>query len=47
MCANYEPIARNRAQLLNLLGPIFDYKATLSPNSPLLLTQVNLNNNFL
>ncbi len=31
MCANYEPISRSRAQLLNLLEPTFDYKADLYP----------------
>lgn len=31
MCANYEPIARSRAQLLNLLEPTFEYKADLYP----------------
>ncbi|MDA0697377.1 MAG: SOS response-associated peptidase family protein [Proteobacteria bacterium] len=32
MCANYEPIARNRAQLLNLFEPTFEYKADIYPN---------------
>lgn len=31
MCANYEPIARSRAQLLNLLEPTFEYIADLYP----------------
>jgi hypothetical protein len=29
MCASYEPIARSRAQLLNILEPTFDYKSDL------------------
>lgn len=32
MCANYEPIAKSRAQLLNLLEPTFDYKTDIYPN---------------
>lgn len=32
MCANYEPIARIHAQLLNLLEPIFEYKSDLYPD---------------
>lgn len=32
MCANYEPIARSRAKLLNLLEPTFDYKTDIYPN---------------
>lgn len=31
ICSNYEPIARSHAQLLNLLEPIFEYKADLYP----------------
>lgn len=31
MCENYEPIARSRAQLLNLYEPTFEYKAELFP----------------
>lgn len=32
MCANYEPIAKSRAQLLNLLEPTFEYKTDIYPN---------------
>ena len=32
MCANYEPIAKSRVQLLNLFEPTFDYKADIYPN---------------
>ncbi len=31
MCANYEPIARSRAQLLNLYEPTFEYRSDLFP----------------
>ncbi|MDM1021566.1 SOS response-associated peptidase family protein [Acinetobacter sp. VNK23] len=32
MCANYEPIARSRALLLNLFEPTFDYKTDIFPS---------------
>ena len=40
MCANYEPIARSRAQLLNLFEPTFDYKEDLYPgyDGPILIS---------
>ncbi len=34
MCANYEPIAKSRAQLLNLFEPTFDYKADMHKFRP-------------
>lgn len=41
MCANYEPIAKNRIHLLDLFEPTFDYKADIFPNysSPLLFAK--------
>ncbi|MBP8005283.1 MAG: SOS response-associated peptidase family protein [Acinetobacter sp.] len=40
MCANYEPIARNRAVLLNLYEPTFDYKTDIFPahNGPIIIS---------
>jgi putative SOS response-associated peptidase YedK len=31
MCANYEPISKDRVHLLDLLEPTFDYKADIYP----------------
>jgi hypothetical protein len=32
MCANYEPIAKSKVHLLDLLEPTFDYKTDIYPN---------------
>lgn len=39
MCANYEPITKSRAQLLNLFEPTFEYKADIFPalNCPIII----------
>lgn len=41
MCANYEPIFKNRAQLLDLSEPTFDYKNEIYPayNSPIIIAK--------
>lgn len=41
MCANYEPIAKSRAQLLNFLKPTFEYKSDIYPNyeAPILFSK--------
>lgn len=31
MCANYEPISKDRVHLLDLLEPTFDYKNDVYP----------------
>ncbi|VCY87838.1 hypothetical protein BANRA_01316 [Acinetobacter baumannii] len=31
MCANYEPISKDRVHLLDLLEPTFDYKSDIYP----------------
>lgn len=40
MCANYEPINKDRVQLLDLFEPTFDYNADLYPgnHSPILIS---------
>lgn len=39
MCANYEPISKNRVHLLDLYEPTFDYKTDIFPayNGPILI----------
>ena len=32
MCANYQPILKNKVHLLNLFEPTFDYKEDIYPN---------------
>ena len=37
MCANYEPISRDRVQYLDLLEPTFQYKQDIFPGGDCLL----------
>ncbi|MCU4337999.1 SOS response-associated peptidase [Acinetobacter dispersus] len=40
MCSNYEPISKNRAHLLDLYEPTFDYNSDIYPsyNAPILIS---------
>lgn len=40
MCANYRPIQKSRAHLLDLFEPTFDYKTDIYPEdlSPILIS---------